>query len=214
MRITTFPHTKTEIMLIMAWYHIKKKKKKFVFNFLTKFITFEKFSDCIKTTYNIMFIKIVSMFRIVAFNATFNNISVISWPSVLLVVIFLMWYQAIISIISVFVWGNVVILIFCDFNIVSYTTQEIPSYFHEMRNTMFSERKPKSVLENPSFCWRILAFLIFVTIAYNDWCCEFESRSGRGVQHYVIKFVRNLRQVGFFLRVLWFPPQIKLTVTI
>jgi hypothetical protein len=26
--------------------------------------------------------------------------------------------------------------------------------------------------------------------AYHHWCCEFESRSGRGVQHYVIKFVR------------------------
>ena len=32
------------------------------------------------------------------------------------------------------------------------------------------------------------------------------SRSGRGVQHYVIKFVSDLQQVGGFLRVLWFPP--------
>jgi hypothetical protein len=43
---------------------------------------------------------------------------------------------------------------------------------------------------------------------------EFEFRSGRGVQHYVIKFVSDLRQVGGFLQVLWFPPQIKLTATI
>jgi hypothetical protein len=43
---------------------------------------------------------------------------------------------------------------------------------------------------------------------------EFESRSGLGVQHYVIKFVSDLRQVGGFLQVLWFPPQIKLTATI
>jgi hypothetical protein len=28
--------------------------------------------------------------------------------------------------------------------------------------------------------------------AYHHWCCEFETRSGRGVQHYVIKFVSNL----------------------
>ena len=28
------------------------------------------------------------------------------------------------------------------------------------------------------------------------WCCEFEFRSGRGVQHYVIKIVSDLRQVG------------------
>ena len=29
------------------------------------------------------------------------------------------------------------------------------------------------------------------------------------IQHYVIKFVSNLRQVGGFLRVLWFPPPSK-----
>jgi hypothetical protein len=40
----------------------------------------------------------------------------------------------------------------------------------------------------------------------------FESRSGRGVQHYVIKFISDLQQVGGFHRVLRFPPPIKLTV--
>jgi hypothetical protein len=30
----------------------------------------------------------------------------------------------------------------------------------------------------------------------------------------VIKFVSDLRQIGGFLRVLWFPPPIKLTVMI
>ena len=34
------------------------------------------------------------------------------------------------------------------------------------------------------------------------------------IQHYVIKFVSNLRQVGYSLRVLRFPPPIKLTTTI
>jgi hypothetical protein len=52
------------------------------------------------------------------------------------------------------------------------------------------------------------------TITYHHRCCEFESRTGRGVQHYVIKFVSDLRQVGGFFRVLRFPPSIKLTVTI
>jgi hypothetical protein len=33
---------------------------------------------------------------------------------------------------------------------------------------------------------------------YHHCYCEFESRSGRGVQHYVIKFVSNLRQIGVF----------------
>ena len=34
------------------------------------------------------------------------------------------------------------------------------------------------------------------------------------IQHYVIKFVSDLRQVGGFLCVLRFPPPIKLTATI
>ena len=34
------------------------------------------------------------------------------------------------------------------------------------------------------------------------------------IQHYVIKFVSDLRQVDGFLRVLRFPPPIKLTATI
>ena len=33
------------------------------------------------------------------------------------------------------------------------------------------------------------------------------------IQHYVIKFVSDLQQVGGFLLVLWFPPPIKLTAT-
>ena len=41
--------------------------------------------------------------------------------------------------------------------------------------------------------------------AYHHRCCAFESRSGRGVQHYVIKFVSDLRQVDGFLQVLRFP---------
>ena len=39
-------------------------------------------------------------------------------------------------------------------------------------------------------------------------------RPGRGVQHIVIKFVSDLRQVSSFLLILWFPPPIKLTATI
>ena len=34
------------------------------------------------------------------------------------------------------------------------------------------------------------------------------------IQHYVIKFVSDLRQVGGFLRVFRFPPPLKLTATI
>jgi hypothetical protein len=38
----------------------------------------------------------------------------------------------------------------------------------------------------------------FTTI-YHHLCCEFESRSGRGVQNYDIMFVSDLRQVDGFL---------------
>ena len=34
------------------------------------------------------------------------------------------------------------------------------------------------------------------------------------IQQYVINFVNDLRQVGGFLRVLWFPPPIKQTATL
>jgi hypothetical protein len=52
--------------------------------------------------------------------------------------------------------------------------------------------------------------------AYHHYSCEFEPRSWQGVldtnvQHYVIKFVSDLRQVSGFLRVLRFPPPIKLS---
>jgi hypothetical protein len=40
--------------------------------------------------------------------------------------------------------------------------------------------------------------------AYHHWYCEFESQSGRGVKHYVIKFVNDLQQVNDFIRVLRF----------
>jgi hypothetical protein len=40
--------------------------------------------------------------------------------------------------------------------------------------------------------------------SYHHWCCEFKSPSGRGIQHYVIKFVSDLRQVGGILgRLCW-----------
>ena len=48
---------------------------------------------------------------------------------------------------------------------------------------------------------------IYAISAYHHWCCEFESWSWWGVQHYVIKFVSDLRQIGGFLWVVWFPPR-------
>jgi hypothetical protein len=49
----------------------------------------------------------------------------------------------------------------------------------------------------------------YAICAYHRWLCEFESRSWRGVQHYVIKCVSDLCQAGGFLRVFRFPPPIR-----
>ena len=46
--------------------------------------------------------------------------------------------------------------------------------------------------------------------AYHHWCCEFESRSGRGVQHHVIKFVNDLPPLKLML---WFSPAIPVSST-
>jgi hypothetical protein len=43
----------------------------------------------------------------------------------------------------------------------------------------------------------VVGFTIAYAIsAYHHWCCEFESRSGWGVQYYVMKFVSDVRQTN------------------
>jgi flagellar biosynthesis protein FliR len=70
----------------------------------------------------------------------------------------------------------------------------------EVRTTMVKSKYVKIYLQ------------IFVTVAIYK-TCEFDSRSGEmySIQHYVIKFVCELRQVSGFLRVLRFLPSIKQT---
>ena len=63
----------------------------------------------------------------------------------------------------------------------------------------------------------IVGFITTYAIsAYHYQRCEFEPRSIEvySIQHYVIMFVTDLRQIGGFLRVLRFPPPIKRTATI
>ena len=57
---------------------------------------------------------------------------------------------------------------------------------------------------------------LYAISAYHHIRCEFESRSGEVylIQHYVMKFVSDLRQAGGFLWVLRFHPSIKFTATI
>ena len=62
--------------------------------------------------------------------------------------------------------------------------------------------------------WQLDLQLPMQSVPITTDVCEFESQSGRGVYHYVIKFASDLGQVGGFLWVLRFPPPIKLSATI
>ena len=74
--------------------------------------------------------------------------------------------------------------------------------FHSRLSTLIQS----SIIMGPSWLWSYGSWIY--NYLCNHWCCEFESRLGRGVQHYEIKFESDLTQVGGF------PPPIKLTATI
>ena len=62
--------------------------------------------------------------------------------------------------------------------------------------------------------WLLKSWLvhIFCVFLWNTQLLPFTALYA--IQHYVIKFVSDLRQIDSFLQVLWFPPPIKLTATI
>ena len=62
----------------------------------------------------------------------------------------------------------------------------------------------------------VVGFITTYAISCYQHQRELESQSSEvySIQHYVIKFVSDLQQVGGYLWVLWFPPPIKLTATI
>jgi hypothetical protein len=76
------------------------------------------------------------------------------------------------------------------------------------------------VWRGPSWSWWygswIYNYTTYGTSAHHHLRGEFKSSSGEvySIQHYVIKFVSDLRQVSGFLRVTFFPPPIKLTARI
>jgi len=59
----------------------------------------------------------------------------------------------------------------------------------------------------------ITTYAVSASIAINDGSSN-PAKTRLPIQHYVIKFVSDVRQVGGFLRVLWFPPPIKMTTMI
>ena len=94
------------------------------------------------------------------------------------------------------------------FTVAMHINETFITIVHQIRNFVFNFRSGRG------HCGRDRMVAGFTTTyeisVYHHWCCEFEPRSGRGVQHYVIMFVSDLRQVGGFLRVLrqWnWPPR-------
>ena len=126
-------------------------------------------------------------FKVMVFNATFNNISVISWWSVLLVE---------------------------ETGVLRENHRPAPSHWPSLSHNVVSSLHGIQT-HNISVIGTDYTGSTSCKSTYHHWCCGFKSRSGRGVQHYAIKFVSDLRQVGGFLRVLLrFPPPIKLTTKI
>ena len=76
------------------------------------------------------------------------------------------------------------------------------------------------VWRGPSWSWSdgswIYNYTTYGASVHHHLRCEFKSNSGEvySIQHYVIKFVSDLRQVSGFLRVIMFPPPMKLTARI
>jgi hypothetical protein len=107
--------------------------------------------------------------------------------------------------------------------VIAETRRAHLRFYHYINVHQIFFRRKKIVNYNSAFWYRKkircrrmvdLFTTTYVISAYHHWYSEFESRSGRDVQHYVIKFVSDFRQVGGFLRVLWSPAPIKLTTAI
>jgi hypothetical protein len=122
-----------------------------------------------------------------ALNATFNIISVISWHVLI--------YN------DIYINGQLLIL-FDDHCVLIETIYIVNYSIVDIAYTVFSLRTRKIM--------RIQS----VPIATNVVISNPAHGEVYSIQHYVIQLVSELRQVGGFLRVLRFPPTIKLTATI
>jgi hypothetical protein len=149
-------------------------------------------------------------------NATSNNISVISWQSVVLVEetgwpgenhrpVASHWQT---------LSHNIVHLALLILTVQHINSPKSSSKSHSVQHSSFQlihdrimNRKLLHLsIKGALWPWFYGSWIYNAISAYHHWCGEFESRSGRGVQHYVITFVSNLWQVCGFLRVLSFPP--------
>ena len=90
--------------------------------------------------------------------------------------------------------------------------KKLSIFFYQTHTTFYWSKNITGLHQPWSYgSWIYNDLYNYAISAYHHWCCEFLSRSGRGVQHYVIKFVNDLRQVSGFLQVLRFPPLLNKT---
>jgi hypothetical protein len=81
---------------------------------------------------------------------------------------------------------------------VSYLVFHIINRIHVLNDFRWhiSQTHIQQTRNNSRVVVLVVRFTTTYVISAYQHCCEFESRSGRGVQHYVIKYVSDLRQVG------------------
>jgi hypothetical protein len=147
---------------------------------------------------------------VMVFNATFNNISVISWQSFLselhdnieqLITQFLLHIDSLRN----YFWFFLAFLnVLCDKKFDVYVCFQLfigKECNYDVRICQCIE------ITLPIWGW----FYYYLCNQCLSPLMLFKSSSG---DIYVIKFVSDFRQVGDFLWALWFPPPIKLTATI
>ena len=108
----------------------------------------------------------------------------------------------------------------------SYLTSviyKIPAMYTSFKNVINGEHNVYLYTWSPPFCLWFVLLIVFVMCCVWFLLIEFYFVLSLfcelpflvySIQHYVIKFVSDLRQVYGLLRVLRFPPPIKLTATI
>jgi hypothetical protein len=150
------------------------------------------------------------------FNATFSNISVISWRFVLLVEetgapgenhwpVTSHWKTLSYNVV------HLALIKFRTHNISGDRIGSCKSNYHTTTVTT-APKKIEAVCYRPR-PWSYGSWT-YNYLCNHHWYCEVETWSGRGVQHYMIKFFSDLWQVSGFLLVLRLPPPIKRTATI
>ena len=101
------------------------------------------------------------------------------------------------------------LVVLCFNDLVSLVTEDNVKIATEQKALHHVCSALKTHMNSPEVAEAASAALLSLTLNGEPVLCL-----GQGVQHYVIKCVNDLRQVGGFLRLLCFPPPKKLIATI